>query len=286
MLVYLNGSFVPEEAARVSALDQGLLAGIGAFETLRAYGGRFFRLSAHLDRLAATLRWLGIFTPVAALGEAASTLLGRQRILEARVRITVTAGGEPRPTDGKGHPTVLVTAGPLNAPPPRAYLEGIAAIRCELPHGLGGGAGHKVTSYLGWTLARRAALEAGAGEALLVTGGGELVEGAHSNLFVVVDGEVLTPPLSTGALPGVTRAAILGLLKSEGLPWGERRIHWVDIERAREIFVTSSIVEVLPVTALGGARVGDGAPGGLTRRLAAAYRALVTQEIESSRAGA
>lgn len=284
MLVYLNGRFVPEGEAQVSIWDQGLLIGLGAFETLRAYGGRLFRLREHLTRLDEALGALGIRASVSALGDAAEALLGRQSLSEARVRITVTAGsaGEGVGGGSLGRPTALVTAGPVGAPPGEAYRSGIAAVRHDLPHGLGMGAGRKVTSYLGWVLARRAASAAGAGEALLVDARDRVVEGAHSNLFVVQGGEVLTPPLSSGALPGVTRAVVLELLSAEGIPGGEREVRWEDLERAQEIFVTSSIAEVLPVTRVAGVGVGNGAPGALTLRIAAAYRARVAHETGST----
>lgn len=290
MLVYLNGRYVTDEEAWVPAQDRGLLSGQGAFETMRAYEGRVFRLGAHLERLARTLAWLGIEVPepMETLAAVVPVLLARNALAEARVRLTVTAGpaAAGAGAGGAGRPTVLVTAVAPGAPDEHAYRAGISAVRLDLPHGLGPGAGHKVTSYLGWSLARRTAVERGAGEAVLVTGGDRVVEGAHSNLFAVLAGAVATPPLSAGALPGITRAVVLALLPTEGVPGGERDLRWEDLERAEELFVTSSVAEVLPVTTLGGRPVGDGAPGKVTRRLAGAYRALVAREVAAVESGA
>jgi branched-chain amino acid aminotransferase len=272
-VVYLNGAFVPAGEAAVPVTDLGLLCGLGAFETMRAYHGRIFRLGAHLERLIATLRWLDIDPPEPPdhLAEAAHQLLRRVGLTDARLRCTITGGTA-------GHATCLVTAMPLAPPADAAYRDGISAVRVSWPRGPGPGAGHKLTSFAGLVLARRAAERQGAAEALVVGSDGVVVEGAYSNVFVVRQGRVLTPALTGGALPGITRQVLLDLIVREGLRGGEAAVRTEDLDVADEVFVTSTIAEVLPVVRLDGRPVAAGRPGPVTARLLAAYRAVVAAE--------
>ncbi len=195
-------------------------------------------------------------------------------IPDARVRITVSAG--PGLPDAEPHR--LITARPADPPATEAYAEGIRAVVEPLPHGLGPVAGHKVTSYASYVLARRSAVARGAGEALLVDPEGRVVEGAFSNLFAVVDGEVITPPLAQGPLPGVTRQVVLELLAEMAPACRQETVTVTTLREAAELFVTSSVAEVLPVTRLGDQPVGDGRPGPVTRQVQQAYQDCVRRE--------
>lgn len=282
MVVYMNGAFLREEEALVPASDRGVLMGLGAFETMRAYSGRIFRLKAHMERLAEALGWLQISVPegVDALGRAAEDLLKRMALSEARVRVTVTAGpAEASRAQPTPRPTTIVTAHPELGLSSRDYEDGVAAVLYPCEHGLGMGAGRKVLSYLGYVMARRAAERQGAREALLVRPDGLVVEGAFSNLFLVADGQIWTPPLALGALPGVTRQVVLALLGSSGHSIGERALTVADLRGADELFLTSSISEVLPVTRLGDRSVGNGFPGEVSRMVLGRYRERVAGEI-------
>lgn len=276
--VYFNGDVVAADAVRISAADRGLLVGEGAFETMRAYGGRIFRLRAHISRLFSALRWLGIELPETPnrLAEVTDDVLRKNGLTDARVRITVTGGPAATWVDEAArHPTRLVEAGPLDAPPADAYRQGVPVMTHSLAHGVGMVSGRKATSYLGYVLARRAATRMGAVEAILVGPGQEVVEGAHSTVFVVRDGGVHTPPLSDGPLAGITRQVVLELLAELGLEGGEQHLHVSDLLTAEEVFLTSSVAEVLPVISVEGRLVGEGRPGPVTRRLMDAYRGLV-----------
>lgn len=276
--VYFNGDVVAADRVRLSAADRGLLVGEGAFETMRSYGGRVFRLRAHLSRLFSTLRWLDLELPESTnrLAEVVGEVLRRNQLADARIRITITAG--PRAdwvAVAARQPTRLVEAGPVDAPTGEAYRQGVPVMTHTLAHGMGQVPGRKTTSYVGYVMARRAATLAGAAEAILVGPGQEVVEGAMSNLFVVRDGGVYTPPLSDGPLAGITRQVVLEQVAELGLEGGELHLHASDLQTSDEVFLTSSVAEVLPVISVDGRLVGDGRPGPITRRLIAAYRALL-----------
>ncbi len=293
--VYLDGELMAATQARVSVQDRGLLLGLGAFETMRAYGGRVFRLGTHLARLGEALRWLEI-EPGPALERdrlygVVGALLARNGLTESRLRLTVTAGlaapaeaQKPGSSTSEARPTVLLTAEPVAPPPRRAYEQGVSASLHRLPRGVGPLGGHKLTSYAGYVLARRGATRQGAAEALLIDRDDQVVEGAFSNVFAVMEGEVWTPPLEAGALPGVTRQVVLELLRSEGLEGGERALKTRELVGAQEVFLTSSVAELLPVVRIGGEGVGHGGPGPMTRRLWRAYRDRVRRESRGTEA--
>lgn len=278
--VYFNGDVVAADDVRICAADRGLLVGEGAFETLRSYGGRVFRLRAHLSRLFSAVRWLDLELPESPnrLAEVVGEVLQHNALADARIRITITAGPGPGADwveVAARQPTRLVEAGPVNAPSAEAYRQGVPAMTHTLAHGVGLVSGRKTTSYVGYVMARRASTRAGAAEAILVGPGQEVLEGAMSNVFVVRDGGIYTPPLSDGPLAGITRQVVLEQLAELGLQGGELHLHVSDLQTADEVFLTSSVAEVLPVISLDGRLVGDGRPGPVTRRFLAAYRALV-----------
>ncbi|MDI6908051.1 MAG: aminotransferase class IV [Thermoanaerobacterales bacterium] len=277
MQVFLNGAFVAVDEARVSVFDRGFLLGHGAFETMRAYRGRVFRPAQHLERLHRTCAALGIpFVPdIARLEPVVETLLARNGLADARLRLTVTAGPEEEYLPC--HPTILLAAFPLPtgtaAPGWRAYLwQG--AVNSHDPLRT-----HKTTSYLEKVLARREAKSKGFDEALFVNEKENVTEGSATNIFCIRAGTILTPPTVEGLLPGVTRAVVAELATRTGIPFLERPLAPEDIVRSDEAFLTNSVVEIVPLVAVGRTPVGNGAPGPLTARLQAAYRELVRQEL-------
>ena len=284
-LVYLNGRIVPAREARVSVYDQGLLYGYGLFETMRAYGGRVFRASEHLERLADSARDLDL--PLGGrldeLANAVDETVAANRLADARIRLTVTAGdsasGPALPASSD--PTVLVTASPL--PPAdsrdRDYERGwrvVAASRARQSRSVT--AAHKTLSYLENLVARAEAAGEGADEALILNERGCLSEGAMANVFVVKDGRLLTPATDCGLLEGVTRRAVINLAETRMTVAEE----WIPLDHALEadeIFVTNSVIEIMPVTEIGGRVIGGGAPGEVTRAVTRDYRRLVAEEL-------
>lgn len=275
------------EAAKVSVFDRGFLYGDSVFETLRTYGGRLFAVERHLARLARSAERVFIDLPVSLeqMGrELASAVVGAGNAESyARLMLTRGVGDELGLDPGQSrHPLRVVIVTPLKALPPEVYERGASAItyRGERVTDHSSAAGAKVGNYLTAVLASRELRAAGAAEALLVDGRGRVVEGATSNVFVVTsDGTLVTPPEDDGVLLGVTREAVLELARSLGMPVVLASLPLSEVLGAAEVFVCSSIRELLPVVSIDGAPVGSGRPGPLTGQLLGAFRQKCMQSV-------
>lgn len=282
--VCLNGEIVASREAAIPANDAGLLHGAGLFETIRVVGASPFRLSAHIERLRRSATALGMPVPtdVASWPADIARLLEANRLSDARLRITLTPGpvgsaGAGDESDFRG--TVLITAVADSGYPSESYERGMTAAIC--PYRVSDRdpvAGHKTTCYLPRLLALHAAREKQCAESLWFTTQGRLAEGCISNVFLVSDGRVRTPPRDTPVLPGITRGAVLELLSAGVAPASEEELTIDDLLAAREVFITNAMMGVMPVTHLERHVVGDGIPGAVTRRLIAEYRNLVQRE--------
>jgi len=277
--VLLDGQLVPRATARIAVDDLGFLLGDGAFETLRVYNGVPFLLEEHLARLFASLRALQIDLSWNRMHLQAQVrlLLEHETPLpqDARLRITVTRGSGSAQSAAAGPPTVLITVDPYT-PMTNVYEQGVLAIVSEhrrAPHPLNR---VKATSYAASSWLRREAIAAGAQEALQFNTDGWLTEGGSTNVFVVDEMNVLrTPRPAEGCLKGITRNAVLTIATESQMPWHEGEIDRAALESAREVFLTGSMVEILPVRQIGARVIGDGHPGALTRALHIAYRTFV-----------
>jgi len=282
-LVYVSGNCLPREEAKISALDAGVLLGAGLFETLRTYGGRPFRLRAHLARLRASGEFFRIFVREtdAEITAAVARLLEANGVPDARVRLTATRGPLAAAVDDDEAPpaTLIITAGPMTPYPAELYEKGATVVVSRLrvspddPTVY-----HKTTGYLRNLLALRDAHRARATEALIFNTKGRLAEGSLSNAFIVSGGRLLTPPVEEGLLAGITRAAVLELAAEAGVPHEQKPLSAREVLDADELFLTNSIMEVLPVGRVERKEIGDGLPGPVTKQLASAYRALVVRE--------
>ena len=275
-IAWVNGALLPPEQAAISPLDRGFLYGEGLFETMRAYRGRVFRLSQHLDRLFTGAEELDLTPPDRdRLTKAVEETLTASGLTDASVRLTVTPG-----IDGDS-PTLVVLVRPLALPPRERYQHGCLAVSVPAVQ-VATTALRRVKSlnYLDKLLAQRAAAQKGAQEAILVDPDGCVVEGAMRNLFAVIDGALVTPPLTRGFLPGITRATVLEIGQQQSLPCAERDLPLTELYAADEAFLTSSLAEVLPLASVDAHPIGASAPGAITRALTEAYRALVTSELE------
>ena len=274
-IAWVNGRLVAANAPAIAATDRGFLYGEGLFETMRAYRGRVFRLPQHLDRLEAGATEIGLSVPPRdSLEGAVHDALAASGLPEAGVRLTVTPGPA-----GAEEPTCVVLVRPLSLPPPERYRTGCAALSVPVAVSRGSSLrGVKSLNYLDKLLAQRQAERAGAHEALLVDPDGCVVEGAMRNVFAVCAGTLVTPPLSRGLLPGITRAAVLELARQRGFPHAERDLPLSGLLSAEEAFLTSSLAEILPVASVNGARL-RAAPGPMTRALTEAYRESVAREL-------
>lgn len=276
-VVWIDGTLAAEPEARVSPFDHGILVGDGVFETMRVYDGVPFAWSRHCDRLVRSAAGLGLAPPDrAVLRAAADAVLTANDLREARVRITVTGGRSPLGSErGDGPPTVVVAASALRPWAPIADVVIVPWVRNER----GAVAGLKTTSYAENVRALAYAHEHGASEAVLANTRDELCEATGSNVFVVRDGVVETPPESAGCLLGVTRALVLELCAGIGVRAEERPLPIGALARADEAFLTSTVREVQPVGRVDG-RALPVAPGPVTGRLAAAFTDLVARDTD------
>jgi len=282
-LMYVSGRFVPSREAAVSALDAGLLLGAGLFETLRTYGGKPFRLDRHLARLRASGQVLRILAKEAdaEIASIITRLVEANSVPDARVRITATRGPLTEPLQGDAPPpaTVLVTAGPMTPYPKEFYEAGATVVVSDIrTNETDPTVYHKTTGYMRNMLALRDAHQARAAEALLFNSRNRLAEGAISNVFLVRQGRLLTPPVEDGLLAGITRSCVLELAAETGVPAEQRSLAVHDLLDADEVFLTNSIMEVMPVCRIEAHAVGEGKPGPVTQRVAQAYTDLVERE--------
>ena len=274
--LWVDGAIVRGEQATISLFDRGARDGEGIFETLRIYGRHPFQWRRHLERLVLAAAELGFPVPPspARLREALDTLLDAEALRDAVVRITVTrgvAGG--RPTKTGCWVEIEPLAARLWGGTSSGRASAIFSRRAFEPGSLGR---YKTTSRLAYHLAREEARAARVDEALLVSGAGEVLEGAVSNLFVVQDGVVSTPPLARGILPGLTRAAVIAACADLRLPCREATLDRSTLAGVDEVFLTNSVQQVVPLATLAGrplpARtIGD--------RLGAAYRTMVERAV-------
>jgi branched-chain amino acid aminotransferase len=255
---YVNGRFVEESQATVSIFDRGFLYGDGVFETMRIYGGRVFRALPHFERLFDGLRALEIESPFSpeelwavcrALVRYNSVTDGVARVYLTRDSVTATAQAR-----------VFM---------PREMRAIVSSLRVDPRLSR-----FKTANRLPYILAQREAARAGVDEAVMLNAAGHVVEFTTGNLFVVNEGTLFTPPLEDGALPGVTRRAVLGLAAENGVPVRERSFGPEFLDTAYEVFATNSLIEIAPVTTWSSRHA-------VTVRLQAAYRDLVVGEIST-----
>ncbi|MCQ8119801.1 D-amino acid aminotransferase [Methylomonas rosea] len=263
--VYLNGAYLPLADAKVSVLDRGFLFGDGVYEVIPAYNGRLFRLEDHITRLNNSLNGIRLPLPhsVADWEAIFRPLLADDR--DQYIYLQVTRGYAPKRDHGFPEqivPTIFAMCADIK--PFAGRVDGIKAITlddtrwqlCNI----------KAITLLGNILLRQEALDQGCAEAILVRNG-YVVEGAASNLFAVLDGELITPPKSHEILPGITRDVILELAAANNIPYQEDIIALEALHNASEIWVASSTREIVPVIELDEQQVGDGKPGPVWKRM-------------------
>jgi branched-subunit amino acid aminotransferase/4-amino-4-deoxychorismate lyase len=267
---YLNGAFFLETEALVPATDSGLLHANGLFETFRARRGHVYRLTNHVARLRSGAGVLGITPPedLDHLPEIVREITSRAHLTDARLRLTLTAG----PPDGM--PAFIVQARLATDYPAEMYARGATAVISPVRRNETSPLSRiKSLNYLDNLLARRDAQRVGALDALLLNTRGTLAEGAASNVFIVRRGAVLTPPVEDGALPGITRAAVLDLARSDRINTEEASFPKEDLFGANEAYLTNAVMGVMPLVSVDGAAIGSGKPGAVTERIRMLYEA-------------
>lgn len=287
-IIFLDGSFVPAAEARVGVYDHGFMYGDGLFETMRAYNGHVFALEAHLERLWSGLAVLGFSLsdfPFSRkqIAEATLKTVALNGLSEAYVRLTITRGEGPPGLDPAVclQPHVVIVARPIHAISPLERQVGIrlASVPVSKPSFTALDPTLKSLNYLPNILAKIHAKISGAEEGLMLAEQGYVAEGTVSNVFWIDNNGLCTPSMDTGILPGITRRLVIDAAKRLGLTVREGLFTIGHIYGAREVFLTNSGSEVIPVGWVDGRPIGDTKPGNITCRLWQNYREIVWEQI-------
>ncbi|BET66945.1 branched-chain-amino-acid transaminase [Opitutales bacterium ASA1] len=282
MYVYVDGTFFPKEEAKISVFDHGLLYGDGVFEGIRLYRGCVYRLEEHLERLEYSAKALLLQIPLsrAEMAEAVCEACRRNNLVDGYIRLVVTRGvgnlGLSIASCKKA--SVIIIADKIQLYPPEIYTKGLSivtvATRRINPAALNPAV--KSLNYLNNVLAKIEAAQMGALEAIMLNDQGYVAECTGDNLFLVHKGVVYTPDVSSGALKGITRQAIMDLCAEMDIRVVEKNLTRYDVWVADECFLTGTAAEVVPVVAVDGRPIGDGKPGAITGRLLEAFHRRVS----------
>jgi branched-chain amino acid aminotransferase len=280
MKIFIDGKFLDERQAKISVFDHGLLYGDGVFEGIRAYHGRVFKLKEHIDRLFYSAKAILLEIPMthAALMQATVEACRRNKIRDGYIRLVVTRGVGTlglNPNRCK-NPSVIIIADKIQVYPPELYARGLDIVTVPTVRNLHSAVNPAIKSlnYLNNILAKIEANNAGVEEAVILNSEGFVAEGTADNIFIVRQGGLFTPPLSAGALYGITRQTVIELAEAAGLKVAEPNLTRYDLFNADECFLTGTGAELIPVVKIDGRVIGTGQPGPVTRRLVADYHSL------------
>jgi aminodeoxychorismate lyase len=279
MIVFLNGKFLPEAEAVIRVNDRGFMYGDGLFETVRVVNGRPFRLAQHLERLVRGADFLKIklpFTPKE-ISKLAAQLVDKNAMSDSVLRLVLTRGpGERGYSPGLAtQPTLVMSLHPLPAALADESLQWSMVTSSHHIPSSDAASSFKTTSKLLNVLARAEALERGADEALLLNTNGEVAEAASGNIFWVYQNRICTVPTGRGVLPGITRAVVLEICQALGLETNKRVIKPQHLRNAEGIFITQSVLGIVPIAAFDGEPV---APSLLVDQIVSAYHQMLNAE--------
>jgi len=280
--VFLNDKLIDAGKACISISDSGLLYGAGLFETMRSHNGVVFALADHLDRLFFSARSLSINNPYDKryMTDAVHEVLSANNLRDARLRITFTSGPMAESNQDR-KPTLLITAAKFRSYPPEYYKNGVVVILCPFRQNPDDPTcGHKTTSYYSRMIALNMAHQKRAAEALWFTADNRLAEGCVSNVFLVKDSAVFTPPIETPVLAGVARKTICQLAVGNSIELVERNLTVDDLLGADEVFLTNVIMQVMPITRIEKHTVGNGKVGPMVKKLQRSFAEYVENECQ------
>jgi branched-chain amino acid aminotransferase len=279
-LVYLNGDLVPQEEAKVSVFDHGLLYGDGVFEGIRAYGRRAFKLAEHVSRLYRSAHAIKLEIPLtpAQMVAAVERTLAANTLSEGYIRVVVTRGVGTLGLDPDkcSHPQVIIIADSIVLYPEQFYRQGLAivTVRTIRNHPAALDPRIKSLNYLNNILAKIEGKNAGVVEALMLNAEGLVAECTGDNIFIVTGGVLRTPAIGAGLLEGITRDTVIDLAREAGTPVREENLTLYDVYNADECFLTGTAAEVIAVVTVDGRTIGTGEPGPVTKDLLERFRAL------------
>jgi branched-chain amino acid aminotransferase len=280
MKIYIDGKYYGERDAKISVFDHGLLYGDGIFEGIRAYNGRVFKLKEHIDRLFYSAKGILLTIPLshAKMMAAVVETCRRNKIRDGYIRLVVTRGAGTlglNPNRCK-KPSVIIIADQVQLYPAELYERGMEIVTVPTTRNLHSALNPAIKSlnYLNNILAKIEANNAGCEEAIMLNAEGFVAECTGDNVFIIQEGRLLTPPLSAGALYGITRRTVMEMATESAISVAETNLTRYDLFNAEECFLTGTGAELIPVVKIDGRVIGNGKPGVITRRLVKHYRAL------------
>ena len=278
MKIYMNGKLVPEKQAKVSVFDHGLLYGDGIFEGIRTYNGRVFKLEEHIDRLYDSAKAIAMEIPMTKAGmlKAVVRTCKANKTMDGYVRLVITRG---LGTLGLNpylctKPQIIIIAANIQLYPKKLYNAGLALITAGTVRNHPEAVNPRIKSlnYLNNILAKIEAINCGCIEAIMLNVNGRVSEATGDNVFVLNGNKLRTPPVSEGALEGITRNVVMDLARERGMDVQETPLNRYDIYTADEVFLTGSAAEVIGVVNVDSRKIGDGTPGKTTKELVSAFR--------------
>jgi branched-chain amino acid aminotransferase len=289
LYIYIDAKLYPKSEAKISVYDHGLLYGDGVFEGIRAYNGVVFKLKEHIDRLYASAHTIMLNIPLSKEKMIAAVLdmLKRNKLRDAYIRLVVTRGIGDLGLDPRkcSKPTIIIITEPMLMLHSKEKKEsGLTTMISWVKRDPIDATTHEVKSlnYLNSILAKLESNSVGVDEALCLDINGFVSEGVSENIFIVKDGEIITPPTSTGALRGVTRMVVMKLVKKLGYPLLERNITPNELFTADEVFLTGTAAEITPVREINKRVIGDGKLGSITKRLIQEFSKITSDPAEGT----
>ena len=282
--VFLNDKLVDTDKAGISVTDSGFLYGAGLFETMRSCNGIVFSLKDHLDRLFFSANSLSIKTyDRKYITDAIYKVLKANKLTDARLRLTITSGPMSQ-SEEQRKPTLLIAATKLQPYPAEYYKKGVLVILCPFRQNTAEPTyGHKTTSYLPRMIALQFAHQKRAAEAIWFTVDNRLAEGCISNVFLVKDSTLYTPPIGTPVLAGVARKTVCQIAIKNSIKLVEKGLYISDVLDADEIFLTNVIMQIMPISSVERHTVGSGKPGPMAKRLKKYFDELIKNECKQSK---
>jgi branched-chain amino acid aminotransferase len=286
MKIYIDGKYYDEKNAKVSVFDHGLLYGDGIFEGIRAYNGRVFKLKEHVDRLFDSAKAILLKIPLShsEVMRAVVETCRRNKLRDCYIRLVVTRGVGTlglNPNRCKT-PSLIIIAGKIQLYQPAYYQKGLEIITVPTTRNLHSALNPAIKSlnYLNNVMAKIEANNGGCEEAVMLNAEGFVSECTGDNIFIVKGDRLSTPPLSAGALYGITREVVMGMAREDGMTVSEPNLTRYDLFIADECFLTGTGAELIPVVKIDGRVIGTGKPGPVTKRLVSEYQALTKSSGE------
>ena len=286
MKIYIDGKYLDQKNAKISVFDHGLLYGDGIFEGIRAYNGRVFRLKEHIDRLFYSAKAILLEIPIshAEMMKAVVDTCRKNKLRDGYIRLIVTRGvGSLGLSPFRcERPSIVIIAGKIQLYPEEYYKNGLTLITVPTTRNLHSAVNPAIKSlnYLNNILAKIEAHNGGCEEAVMLNSEGYVAECTGDNIFILKGDQLLTPPLSAGALYGITRQVVIDMALKSGLKVSEPNLTRYDLFNADECFLTGTGAELIPVVKIDGRIIGNGKPGSVTKKLVEDYHRLTISSGE------